>query len=283
MSRRSVSTTAQLTTLARAALSTGNGLIRDECARVFLEVPWRQLLPFLRGSVARWPWIRELLVNVGARTCFFDELLKDAMVNGIGQVVILGAGFDSRAIRFAQHRSRFFEVDQLATQDRKRTLLAKAGLLSPAIYVTADLEKDSLAECLAGAGFDAALPSFLLCEGLVEYLSAEAVDELLRALRELAAPGSLLVLNPLYRSTGRARLYRMIEKLAARWGGEHRKFRADPAEAVALLRETGWRSMQVREAEALYDRYLANTLPPPRFRHNYVIVAAPVDLEGPRP
>ena len=73
--------------------------------------------------------------SLAARTRFFDERVLEAISDGIGQVVILGAGYDDRALRFRSPGVRFFELDHPATQaDKARRLrVIKAGAGAPAL------------------------------------------------------------------------------------------------------------------------------------------------------
>ncbi len=109
--------------------------------------------------------------------------------------MILGAGLDSFAYRGGHDGSlRVFEVDHPASQDYKRAALATAGIPVPdsVTFVPADLAADSLAGCLADAGFDAAAPAVVGWLGVTMYLTAAAVTATMTAIAGLA-PGSELI------------------------------------------------------------------------------------------
>ncbi len=132
------------------------------------------------------------------RTKFIDEKLQQAIAGGARQYVILGAGFDTRAYRFADLLDglRVFEVDSGATQSYKRRR-AEAALGSPPsnlTYVTVDFNRDKLMEALVRAGFDPAIKTFFTWEGVCMYVAEEGVTETLRAMAQ-AAPGSTLVMD----------------------------------------------------------------------------------------
>lgn len=132
------------------------------------------------------------------RTKFIDEKLQQAIAGGARQFVILGAGFDTRAYRFAELLKdvRVFEVDSDATQSYKRRR-AQATLGAPPAnltYVTIDFNRDKLMDALVRAGFDPAVKTFFTWEGVSMYVAEEGVRETLRAIAQ-SAPGSRLVMD----------------------------------------------------------------------------------------
>ena len=131
-----------------------------------------------------------------ARTQFFDERVLAALSAGIGQVVILGAGYDDRALRFRSPGVRFFELDHPATQqDKRRRLRAMPGPDRGPVLATADFRHDDVTAVLQSCGHDADQPTLFLCEGLLVYLDRPACVRLLRAARASAAEGSELAVS----------------------------------------------------------------------------------------
>jgi methyltransferase (TIGR00027 family) len=133
------------------------------------------------------------------RTKFIDEKLEQAIQDGAKQLVILGAGFDTRAYRFAgqlKHMS-VFEVDSAATQQRKRQRVdaALGGVPSNLTYVTIDFNRDKLGDVLRRAGYDANRKTFFTWEGVSMYVAEEGVRETLRTIATQSAPGSSLVMD----------------------------------------------------------------------------------------
>jgi methyltransferase (TIGR00027 family) len=131
-----------------------------------------------------------------ARTLLIDEALCDAAAS-IRQVVILGAGFDSRPYRLAALADGVtFEVDQPATQARKRSGLARArrgssrGVVK---LIPVDFEHDDLVRALLDAGYEQQMPGAFLWEGVTNYLTPQAVDATLAAIRRIACAGSTLL------------------------------------------------------------------------------------------
>ena len=127
------------------------------------------------------------------RTRFFDGQVLAAISAGIPQVVICGAGYDDRALRFRSPGVRFFELDHPATQaDKARRLAAIAADLRDVVLAPADFRDDDVAAMLAAAGHDASLPTLFLCEGLLIYLDQAVILRLLAGLRSRAAEASSL-------------------------------------------------------------------------------------------
>jgi len=121
---------------------------------------------------------RRLRLFIAFRSRLAEEALIAAFDQGVRQVVILGAGLDTLAHRNPRPGAlRVFEADHPATQAWKRGLLAAAGMADPGglAYVPVDFERDALADCLVGAGFDPGAPAFFSWLGVVPYLTEEAI------------------------------------------------------------------------------------------------------------
>jgi methyltransferase (TIGR00027 family) len=130
-----------------------------------------------------------------ARTTFFDAALQRHLA-GIDQLVILGAGLDTRAYRLpAGMRIRCFEVDTPKTQAFKREMLKKAGVDTTRVtYVPADFENEDWFEQLVDAGFAPDKPTFFLWEAVTMYLDREAVETTLRKIAATAT-GSVVAFD----------------------------------------------------------------------------------------
>ena len=130
------------------------------------------------------------------RTRFFDYHLLWALASDVRQIVLVGAGYDLRALRFRTPGVRFFELDLPDTQSDKRYRLADLGLTDADItFVPIDLAHGTLGNDLVAAGHDRSRPSLFLCEGLLLYLDTATVRSLLHDLRACAAPASRLALS----------------------------------------------------------------------------------------
>jgi methyltransferase (TIGR00027 family) len=145
----------------------------------------------------RYPFEGEVPVQyeASARQTFIDGVL-DREFHAVSQVVVLGAGFDTRAYgRPAGETLRWFEVDTPATQAVKRKALADAGI-GPArvTFVSADFRREDWLECLIAAGFDLEQPSVFVWEGVLMYLDRSAVETTFRKIAGVAA-GSMVVFD----------------------------------------------------------------------------------------
>jgi methyltransferase (TIGR00027 family) len=140
----------------------------------------------------RYPFQGEITLGNqgGARQTLFDSVLEQYLP-GITQFVILGAGFDTRALRLKgmpQYASvRSFEIDTPPTLAFKREKLAQAGIDTTGVaFVPADFEKDNWLARLIDAGFDPSRPALFIWEGVVPYLDQEAVKDTLRKIASTA-------------------------------------------------------------------------------------------------
>ena len=115
-----------------------------------------------------------------ARTAYFDELFVNALNNRTSQIVLLGAGYDSRAYRYAHlnHETTVFELDSTPTQERKKKYIQKARLPIPEtiIWVPVDFNKESLKDVLKRAGYKGDQKTLFIWEGVSYYLEKESVE-----------------------------------------------------------------------------------------------------------
>jgi methyltransferase (TIGR00027 family) len=136
------------------------------------------------------------------RTRFIDELMERAVRSGATQLVILGAGFDSRAHRFTEllKDAAVIEIDYGATQEyKKRRVEAALGAPANVVYAPIDFARESLGEVLRRAGFQPARKTYYICEGVSMYVPEEGMKKTLRAIAAESAPGSTLLLEYLNR------------------------------------------------------------------------------------
>jgi methyltransferase (TIGR00027 family) len=169
---------------------------------------------------------RGYVLSLNVRTHFIDERLRLALASGVTQVVNLGAGFDSRAWRFAAELrgARVFEVDYPPTQEHKRRRAAAVLGLSPRnlVYVPCDFRKQRLGDVLARAGFDPRRPAFFIWEGATFYLDPETVLDVLSFIARCAPLSSVVFdyitaarLSELPRVSDAER---MLQAMVAGWG-----------------------------------------------------------------
>lgn len=128
-----------------------------------------------------------------SRTRYFDSVFLEALRLDFGQIVFLGAGFDSRPYRFSHllNGTKIFEVDSPFTQEYKKNILRKDKGLNKSIeYVGTDFEKTDLFNRLIMHGFNKAERTLFLWEGVTFYLTNDAVNRMLKEIRLNSASGS---------------------------------------------------------------------------------------------
>jgi len=249
-----------------ASRPAGERIVDDPYAAAFLP---RSLQAALPGLLRARPLLdlpeRNALTGLGAyvlcRHGFVDEHLLAALRDGVEQVVVLGAGYDSRAYRFADALAGrpVFEVDLPALSRRKaRLVAARPEVFGPAAVrsVETDFRADSLAARLAAAGFRAGRPTFVAWEGVVPYLSRAAVEATLTDLRGLLGRGSTLALD-LWDGGGSDALapLRRFGAWTLSLVGEPVTFAVLPPVASQLLASYGLDVIDLAEAAELTARY----------------------------
>jgi methyltransferase (TIGR00027 family) len=175
------------------------------------------------------------------RVRFIDVVLEE---RALPQVVILGAGLDTRAYRLpALSGVRVFEVDHPDTQAYKR---ARAARLGPPIatltYVPVDFTRDDLSRELTRAGFDATRPTLWIWEGVTMYLDDRALGATLDAVRVLSAPTSALVTH--YHEREASAVARAVRVLLLGLAGEPQVGLRTPAQMHAALARHGFRVVE---------------------------------------
>jgi methyltransferase (TIGR00027 family) len=174
------------------------------------------------------------------RTRFFDSAVIRALRSGIDQIVILGAGYDGRALRFRSPGVTFFEVDHPATQADKRGRLGEIGAaLDEIVFVAADFIDPDWDEHLAAAGHEPARRTLFTCEGLLRYLPEDAFRGLLMTTAQRAAAGSEFVASISTREGAPDERERERERILAE-SGEAVLTVPPAATAVGWLTEAGW-------------------------------------------
>ena len=190
------------------------------------------------------PGIYEYVI---ARTKLMDEAFADALENDFPQIVILGAGMDTRALRFkdANKGTKIFELDVRNTQEPKVKILNKKGIALPEelVYVAINFNKQSLSSALLGAGFETERKTLFLWEGVTMYLTAEAVDGTLSFIHENSSEGSIVIFDYIYaamlrrenRYYGEKGIYERVSK-----AGEGYTFGLEEGEIEGFLADRGF-------------------------------------------
>ena len=143
---------------------------------------------------------------IALRTTAIDTAVREAIAGGATQLVILGAGYDGRAWRLSELSGvKVFEVDHPATQGEKRARVAELPPATGSVsFVSIDFEREALGTVLDREGHDPSSPICWIWEGVVVYLTREAISATLAAVSALSAPGSRIV--PVRYGLGRVRL-----------------------------------------------------------------------------
>lgn len=201
-----------------------------------------------------------------ARTAWFDEAFTEALKSGVEQVVILGAGYDTRAWRFADHVGdrRVFEFDAPATQRRKLEMLAAAEISQPTHLSLAslDLAREDLTDALAGAGLLFSRRTLVLCQGVTYYLSPEAVSRTLELVSGRLPTGSEFCFDYMLPEAEIGdRFGAAISRafMAAAYAEEPLRFDLPPGRVADFVAGRGLRLVEHLQAPDLERRYL--TLP----------------------
>ena len=195
----------------------------------------------------RWPGPRPSAV---ARTRQIDDWVQAALDRGLDQLVLLGAGYDSRAYRLRGVRQvRAFEVDHPATQAVKRRVVEELFGTVPAHarFVPVDFDQDELAPAMAAAGIEAARRTYVVWEGVLAYLTPGAVDATLRWAASLSGPGSELAFTYVHRGLldGSVHFPHADPWVnSVRAAGEPFVFGLDPESLDDFLAERGWRLLE---------------------------------------
>ncbi len=240
-------------------------IIHDPFAKEFLfhrafrwlaDSRWRArgVLRFLRYWA---PGGQELLT---IRPRLVDELAAEQAAQGVSQIILLGAGFDTIAWRQreALRGATIFEVDHPATQRAKRQVSERIGLPDNLRFVAVDFERDDFVEKLCEAGFDAARQSFIVWVGVSYYLSDKAVADTLERIATISQLGTKLVWDYLLADVikGTSQNCEALSKARrAAQLGEPWLFGLQPEQVGEYLTQFGLRLLKDYEPEELRERY----------------------------
>jgi methyltransferase (TIGR00027 family) len=152
----------------------------------------RRLISRLMGPDGMYEWVI-------ARTRYVDDVFKHAASERFAQILIFGAGFDSRAVRFQAElkEARIFELDAVTTQTMKISQYRKRGIELPVnlTFVAINFEKETVAERLKAAGFLLGSKTLVLLEGVLQYLNPSAVDTTLTTIMNYVGTGSWMIFD----------------------------------------------------------------------------------------
>jgi methyltransferase (TIGR00027 family) len=239
-------------------------------------------------------WLGKLFINyaerkgpgvqafLAIRCRYMDDYLQKCLTAGIEQLVILGAGLDSRAYRIKglQGRVKVFEVDHPATQVVKLAKLKKilGELPAHVTYVPIDFDVETL-EKLSNCGYQRQKKTLFIWEGVVYYLMAEAVDQTLSFVSKNSGAGSSIIFDYVYTSAltatdKRGEIARM--QRTQRYTGEGLIFGIEKGQIEAFLQARGYAQITNMTSAGLKKAYLTGVNQTRAIAPIYAIVHATV-------
>ncbi|MGD8606677.1 MAG: SAM-dependent methyltransferase [Myxococcales bacterium] len=250
--------------------------------------PWAMSLAGPEGESLSRRWDQHspsMELWVALRTRYIDDCVVRALDQGVQQVVILGAGLDTRAARLARASVRFFEVDQPASQRDKRERLSRfeGYPIDSATFVACDFEHDDFVVALAESGFDRRRPALLIWEGVIYYLAEPAARSTLERIASEVDARSLLVFDYLNsnmaRSSARLRpedraMKGIIEEL-----GEPMQFGID--DPTPLMAACRYRFLRTISFDELALQYTGTYVRERFFRFQSIALASASEAQAP--
>ena len=152
-------------------------LYRDPVVELFLDEDSRYTAGLVAAS---FPPTKDL---VRIRTKYLDDTLEKHLVSGFRQVVVLGAGLDTRAVRSQSTGVTYFEIDDAATLKLKQTRYQQRGIDANVTFIPGNYVTDGLMRLLKRNGFDVDLPTYFIWEGNTMYLPFASIRHTLAEIR----------------------------------------------------------------------------------------------------
>lgn len=240
-------------------------IVDDPWAHVFLSRASRAALRAWSGSLTG-RTLRRLGMSgttwVPLRHRYIDDHLLGLLEAGAVQVVLLGAGYDTRAYRFARELDGrpVYEVDLPAISRSKAATIERNRRDFPAtnvVRVEIDFERQSLADLLTDAGMDTEGLTFVTWEGVPMYLTRAAVKATLDAVHALTGPGSQIAHDmwTVVDDPSPIGTVRRIAPTALSFIGEPVTFSVHPEEIGYFYEQRGFEVVEVVTGEELVERY----------------------------
>lgn len=240
-------------------------IIHDPHASQFLVKPHFKLLARSRwlAKLTLCPmnvWAQGAQEFLTARARLTDDIAAEMAAEGLEQIVVLGAGFDTMSLRIedALRNVAIFEVDHPATQAIKREVIGRIGAPANLHFVAVDFEQDDFVEKLRQAGFSTERRSLVVWMGVTYYLTAQAMARALSQISTLGGVGMRLIfdymLEEVVDGTTQSRNVLGKARIAARLG-EPWLFGLKPAEVGDYLAAFDFKLLKDYNAEELRARY----------------------------
>jgi methyltransferase (TIGR00027 family) len=255
----------------------------DPYARQFVNGALYHFVRFfdrLGYSEKRGPGVMGFLT---VRERHIDEYLKTRLADGVQQVVILGAGYDSRAYRFEEFKRsvKVFEVDHPATQQAKLKPLAKIfGAVPPHVtYVSIDFNTQTLEQRLRECGYDERAKTLFIWQGVTQYLTPEGVDNTLAFVAQHSGPGSAIIFDYMYTALldGTVKHGEVNKMRRDRWlSNEVLAFGIPAGTLTNFLEQRGFTQVHDANFQYLHDTYFTGARAKRTVADGYAIASAVV-------
>lgn len=243
-------------------------ILDDPYAKLFLGPMLRAALGAVEVTGKLGERTEQLFPGLSTYVLTRHRFMDDALLRAIDakkpeQVILLGAGYDTRGYRFAEQLEgvAVYEVDHPTTSKRKAQIVRdNAGTIpeAPIQVVEIDFETQELEERLLSAGVKEGARTFVVWEGVSMYLTRKAVQGTLATLRRLTAPGSELVMDfwflldaPDLISTAHRMSANLLHLL-----GEPMTFGIHPEDVGGFFDRAGWEVLELATSEDLERRYV---------------------------
>ena len=244
---------------------------RPETVRICYDPYARAMIPggisyFLSEMVVRSGLYERIapgaMAFVAGRERYIDDLLKAGLKEGLDQVVILGAGFDTRAYRIAGiEKARVFEIDAPATQAVKLERLKRVidPLPGHVTFLPVDFNTQILGDRLESGGYNARGKTLFIWQGVTYFLTPEGVDNTLSFIAHHSGLGSAVVFDYFYNETLRDTRRSDVKMMrrAARMTGEEYMFGIDQGQVEEFLTRRGFHDVHNVTLEDLRHVYFA--------------------------
>jgi methyltransferase (TIGR00027 family) len=236
-------------------------IYRDSVVGLFLSEASREAAARVSS---RFPPVKDM---VKTRTRYFDDMLDAQIAAGVGQVVILGAGLDTRAVRKRSAGVRYFEIDDPSTIELKRQCYADAGIEASVTLISGNYVNDGLIDLLASHGFEFDVATYLIWEGNVMYMplasDKQTLLDLKRFVRRFRVSFDYLTEAVVTKTTGDATLTVLVESFEAMGA----PWVSGIDDLHALARELGLWVVERFTTGELYQRYRGRPAASPIFQH----------------
>lgn len=197
-----------------------------------------------------------------ARTKYIDSLVEESLVKGFNQIVIFGAGFDSRSIRFYKMNpeATFFELDAPITQRAKISGQQRLKIEVPenVVYIPIDFNQENFVDKLTQYQFKKNKKTLFILEGITMYLDEDAAIKTLTALKSISPSESLILFDFIYKSVlrrenifyGEKAIYENVNKCNEAW-----RFGIEAKGINSFIKKLGLKTVKISSAEDLEQMY----------------------------